>query len=531
MLKHKILITGKLDDQAIQAFQQNPNYDVVYKPDCKREDIERDIADAHVIVSRSETDVDRRLIEKAPQLKLIARAAVGVGNIDLEYATERGILVVNTPGKNTNSAAELTLGLMIGLLRKIPEAVQTVKGGGWDRHRFTGRELRGKRIGIVGLGNVGHRVAQFAHGFDMEVLTYDPYIASEIFIKHRALPCGSLKELAGKVDFLTFHVPLNRETKGMVTREILETLPKGAWLINAARGGLVDEKTLLEFLNSGHLGGAAIDTFNEEPVPFPELVKHPKVVCTPHIGASTVEAQRAIGTAIVEQVSKALSGHVVDYPVNIPEIGVLDHPGLKAYAVLAEKLGSVVGQIIPFNPQRVDIKYRGELAEWDHRLVRLSWMKGYAGYVRDSLVSFVNVNQEFEKMGIRVEDLDDPDFSAYKSALKVTVTGDQGQTLEIGGVVFDNISPRFTLLNDYYFEVDLARLMLMIENHDRPGVIGDVGHFLAHKGVNISSFVLSRDTKGGKALAVVCIDNELQREDLEEFSKIKNVIAVHALSL
>ena len=530
-MKDVVLISGKLNDSAVEAFRSNPKLEVIYRPDCSRTELEQLVPRCHVLVSRSETNVDRELIEMAPLLKVIARAAVGVGNIDLDVATEKGVLVINTPGKNTNSAAELTLGLILAMFRNIPQAHATVKGGGWDRHRFTGKELRGKTIGIVGLGNVGHRVAQFAHGFDMKVYAYDPYIAPEVFLRHGAIPSESLKSLAAGVDILSLHVPLNKETKGMVTPAILAAMKPGSYLVNAARGGLVAEDALLDALHSGQLLGVAIDTFEAEPKPNPRLLADERVWCSPHIGASTHEAQQAIADTIVEQVSKALAGGVVDYPVNLPQIGIIDKPLYRAYAVLAEKLGSLVGQILTFNPQSVEFRYRGDIAAADNALLRLSWMKGYANQVVDTFVSFVNVTSHFETMGIRIAEVNDPAFASYKSALKVVVTGAQGQELTVGGIVFDDRYLRISLINDFYFEIEPQGNLLIVENHDRPGVVGDLGHYLADHGVNISSFTLSRNKQGGMAMAIVVIDGELHKEQLAQIKEIKHIESARFVKL
>jgi D-3-phosphoglycerate dehydrogenase len=528
-MRTKVLITGALHPIALEGFGQIQDLEVVYKPDVTFADIKSDLLDTHILVSRSETDVDRRLIDAAPQLKIIARAAVGVGNIDLDYATEKGILVVNTPGKNTNSAAELTLGLVLAMLRKIPEAQATVKAGGWDRHRFTGFELRGRKVGIVGLGNVGHRVARFCQGFDCEVYAYDPYVSPNVFSKNKAIPVSSLLELAEKVNILTLHVPKNKETTRMITREVLQALGSKGYLVNAARGGVVDEKDLLWALNEGVIAGAAIDTFEQEPKPFPELVKHPNVYCTPHIGASTEEAQIAIGQTIVDQVRKALEGGVVDYHVNLPQVGVIDKPILKAYSSLAEKLGAIVGQMLDFNPKSVQFQYRGDIAELDNSIIRLSWLKGFATQVVDEYVSFVNVTKHIERLGIEISESTDPSFSSYNSALKIFVRGAQGQQMTVGGVVFEERHVRLTLLNDFHFEVEPSGYMLFIENLDVPGVIGDVGQYLARHNINISSFNLSRNKKGGHAMAVVSVDTQPTVQHLKELKELSNVETVKAL--
>ena len=334
-----------------------------------------------------------------------------------------------------------------------------------------------------------------------------------------------------QTDILTVHVPLNKETKGMITGQHLDLMPKGSYVVNAARGGIIAEKDLVTRLENGQIAGAAIDTWDSEPKPLPALLNHANVWCTPHIGASTLEAQIAIGETILKQVEKAVAGGVVDYPVNLPAVGVIDNPLLNAYAVLAEKLGSLIGQILSFNPKSIDLSYRGDLAALDHSIVRLSLMKGYASKVVDGYVSFVNVETHIEKMGLTISESTDPDFQSYKSALKVHVRGADGAELTVGGVVFDNRYSRISLINDFYFELEPTGEIIIVENNDRPGVVGDVGHFLATRGVNIDSFELSRNRKGGRAMALVRIDSPLSAEAVDAMSKINNVLAVHGVSL
>jgi D-3-phosphoglycerate dehydrogenase len=260
-------------------------------------------------------------------------------------------------------------------------------------------------------------------------------------------------------------------------------------------------------------------------------MSHERVWCSPHIGASTLEAQIAIGETILRQVEKAVDGGVVDYPVNLPKVGVIDSPLLKVYAVLAEKLGACVGQLLDFNPSAISLSYRGDLASLDHSIVRLGLMRGYAAQVVDGYVSFVNVEQHFEKMGITIAESRDPDFQSYKSALKVRVAGPEGKELVIGGIVFDDRYSRISLLNDFTFEIEPSGEIVIIENNDRPGVIGDVGNFLASRGVNIDTFVLGRNRKGGRALAMVRVDSPLPPDAVQAMKKINNVVSVHAISL
>ena len=526
-----VLITGALHQSAIEQFRSRPGLSINYRPDCDKQTLLELIRDTQVLVTRSETDVDRSVLDAGKHLKVVARAAVGVGNIDIPYATDKGILVINCPGKNTNSAAELTIGLLLSMLRKIPQAHVKVKSRGWDRHAFTGRELRGKRLGIVGLGNVGHRVAKFAHGFDMDVAAYDPYLAAKIFEQHGVTRYSSLLELASNVDVLSFHVPLNKETKGMANRAVFQAMPKGSWVINAARGGVYREQDVLEFLNSGHLAGLAVDTFEAEPNPLPDLVASDKVWCTPHIGASTEEAQIAIGETVFDQVIKAIDGGVVDYPVNLPQVGVIQDVRVKSYAVLAEKLGSLAGQIANFNASSAEISYRGNLAGMDPSLIRLSFLKGYISHIVNDYVSFVNVEKHAAKIGLSVSENADPQFDSYRSALKITLSGSNSGSLRVGGLVFDDQIIRLSLINDFYFEADPSGHMLLVENEDKPGVIGDLGHFLGEKNVNIATFELSRNRKGGRAMAVIRTDQEVSGDDQVEMRSIQNIRTVHRVFL
>jgi D-3-phosphoglycerate dehydrogenase / 2-oxoglutarate reductase len=526
-----ILITGALHDSAMQLFRSRREFSVTYRPDCDRATLLELVKSTQVLVTRSETEVDKAVIDSSDKLKIIARAAVGVGNIDIPYATERGILVINCPGKNTNSAAELTMGLLISMLRKIPQAQFKVKNGGWDRHKFTGRELRGKRLGIVGLGNVGHRVAKFATAFDMDVAAYDPYLAPQIFEQHGVKRHSSLLDLASNSDILSFHVPLNKETRGMATNQVFAAMPRGGWVINAARGGVFLEKDIIEYLRSGHIAGLAVDTFESEPEPNKELLACDNVWCTPHIGASTEEAQIAIGETVFDQVVKALDGGVVDYPVNLPQVGVIHDLRIKSYAVLAEKLGSLASQIANFNASTAEIAYRGDLAGVDPALIRLSFLKGYIKNIVNDYVSFVNVETHAKNLGLVVKEKSDPQFDSYRSALKITMAGANSNSLRLGGIVFDDQIIKLSLINDYYFEADPTGYMLLVENDDKPGVIGDLGHFLGERNVNIATFELSRNRKGGRAMSVIRIDQEISNADQLDLAEIQNIRKVHRVFL
>lgn len=532
----KILITGKLHEVALTLLNNQPPelsvsspFQIVYLPDAPREVILKEIVDTNVLISRSETDVDATLLKAGKDLRIVARAAVGYGNIDCDLATELGILVVNTPGKNTNSAAELTFGLLLALIRKIPTAHFSTSQGGWNRHHFTGSELGGKTIGIVGLGNVGHRVAKFAIGFDMRVIGYDPYISDEVFRRNGTERKNILEELLAECDVLSVHVPLNKETKGMITEIELKKMRKGSIVLNAARGGIITEKGLLQALNEGYIAGAGIDTFDNEPKPMPELVSHPNVIATPHIGASTEEAQFRIGEAIAIQVLKALRGEIVDYPVNLPHITMLGSGDLRAISVLAEKSAHVAAQIFDFHPATLRLTVTAGLKNEDLQILKLSALKGFLSHASDEFVSYVNAERLLAKRGIKIEL--DLKHNTLKNELLLEVFGSSAnEKISVGSVLYDGKIARLCSINDFLFEIEPDGDLIIMQNHDRPGVIGDVGSYLAKNSVNIAQFELSRNRRGGMAMSLIRVDGELQSEIINGLRKLPNLISARLVS-
>jgi D-3-phosphoglycerate dehydrogenase / 2-oxoglutarate reductase len=534
-----VLITGKLHDVALEILKRPPAelavplpLELRYFPDCDRNTLLKEVVDADVLVTRSETDVDAQVLSAAMNLSVVARAAVGYGNIDLDACTEAGVLVVNTPGKNTNSAAELTFGLLLCLIRKIPEANASTQSGGWNRHVFTGTELLGKTIGIVGLGNVGHRVAKFARGFDMRVVAYDPYLADEVFRRHGAERKSTLEELLSECDVLTVHTPLNKETKGMVGEIELRKMKPGGIILNAARGGIVSEKALTRLLQEGYVRAAGIDTWDNEPKPSPELVSHPRLIATPHIGASTLEAQERIGEAVAVQVLKALRGEIVDYPVNLPHVKVLGSGMARHYAVLAEKLGRIAAQILDFNPQRLKLTFSSLDLRAEGQVLRLSLLKGFLSHSSDEYVSYVNAERLMQKRGFEV--LVEPASESENlrnNGLLLEIQGpESSDKAHVGAVLYNNEIQRLCLINGFVFEIEPEGEMLILQNHDRPGVIGDVGRYLAEKQINIAQFELSRNRRGGMALSIIRIDGTLPEDALLGLRKLPNVISARTVS-
>ena len=533
----KILITGKLHEVALSLLNNQPlelsvteSLNIVYLPDAPRDVILKEIEDTNVLISRSETDVDATLLRAGKNLRIVARAAVGYGNIDCDLATELGILVVNTPGKNTNSAAELTIGLLLSLLRKIPAAHSSTSEGGWNRHHFTGTELGGKTIGIVGLGNVGHRVAKFAKGFDMNVIAYDPYISDEVFRRNSTERKNTLEELLAESDVLSIHVPLNKETKGMITEVELKKMRKGSYVLNAARGGIITEKGLLKTLNEGYIAGAGIDTFDNEPKPLKELISHPNVIVTPHIGASTLEAQYRIGETIAIQVLKALRGEIVDYPVNLPHVSLLGSGDLRKISVLTEKTAHVAAQIFDFHPSLIKLNVKAGLSKEDLQILKLSCIKGFLSHASDEFVSYVNAERLLSRRGIQIEVNLNNSTSSKNEILLEVFGSNANEKISVGAVLYDGQLERLCSINDFLFEIEPNGDLIIMQNHDRPGVIGDVGSYLAKHNVNIAQFELSRNRRGGMAMSLIRIDGELESEVISGLRKLPNLISARLVS-
>ncbi len=535
----EVLLTGKLHPEIIKELSELKGVNIHNHPDTIARKLTSILPATNVLITRSETAIDRELMQLMPELKYVIRAAVGVGNIDLDTSTEKGILVMNCPGKNTNSAAELCMGLLLSLMRNLHTANTTVKNGGWDRHKFSGNELRGKKVAVIGLGNVGHRIAKFLNGFDAKVVGYDPYISKEKFKDYGVKMAESLESAIEGAEVLTVHTPLNADTKGLIGAPQLELLARGSVVINGARGGIVDELALLRALDSGKVSKAGIDTWENEPTPLEGLTKHPSVMCSPHIGATTIEAQIAIGKAVVAQLRQAISDQIVDHPVNLPGIEKIEHPIIQQYAVLSEKLGAIASSVLGFQPDKIEVKVRGEISAMKHSTLPIAFAKGFMRGKSTEHVSFVNAKKLLEKSGVEIFSVKDEKFTAYRSAIKIIVHGQNkdGKSAEwkIGGTVFEDKLQRLSVIENFYFEVEPRGNLLIFENQDEPGVVGNIGTLLGQHSVNIQSFDLARNrktsvkdqpkdgTKTGLAMAVVRTDSPVSKELLTKLGSLPHI--------
>jgi D-3-phosphoglycerate dehydrogenase len=526
----KVLITERIARTGLDLLEARSDCEADFHPRIARDRLLEIIGEYDGMITRSLTAVDRELIERALKLRVIARAGVGVDNIDIDAATEHGILVVNCPYGNVVSAAEHTWALLLAVCRKLIDAHQTLKGGAWDRQSFRGRELREKTLGIVGLGKVGSRVARMGQGFGMEVLAYDPYIADERFESFDVKKMARLDELLQRSHVLSVHTPKTEETYGMIGKRELSLLPRGAVVLNTARGGIVVEEALFKSLELEHVAGAGIDVWDGEPCTETPLQLHPRVVCTPHLGASTREAQDRVSYTAADQVLKALDGKTVDHPINMPNISASLLEELRHYVVLAEKIGAFGEQYAFGNISRIRLLYQGKLAKVDTALLPLALAKGLVSVTSDEKVTYVNAPQKLQDRGIQLVEACDPVSPSYVSIIKATFHSPEGD-LTVGGTVIENRYPMICQIGDYFFDVVPRGYLLLLSNYDRPGVIGEVGTLLGSSGINIARWELGRKKPGERALAAIGVDSAVPPHVMERIRRAKNVIDVRQIKL
>ena len=476
------------------------------------------IGDYDAIVIRSATKLTADVIERADRLKVIGRAGVGVDNVDVEAATRRGIVVANAPESTVISAAEHSIGLLVALARNIPQAHAALKDGRWERSRWGGIELAGKTLGVLGFGRIGQQVARRAVGLGMRVVAYDPFVAKERYRELGIERAETIEAALEDAEFVTLHLPLGPETRGIVGRELLARMREGARLVNAARGELVDEEALLDALRSGRLAGAALDVFSSEPYSGP-LLELENVVVTPHLAASTEEAQDRAGVIVAEQVVAALEGGLVTNAVNIPAIRPEDLDVLGPFVPLAAKLGRLAMELAGGRVARIELSYYGTLAQYDTRLLTVAALNGvFQGRV-DEPVNYVNAPLIAAERGIDVNEERRRSSRDYTNLIRVRMR-DDGDELTVAGTTIGRDN-RFWLVNALGFELDieLSRLMVFFRYDDVPGVIGRVGTLFGQHQLNIANMAVSRTRKGGKALMALSVDTDAPPELIDAVRK------------
>jgi D-3-phosphoglycerate dehydrogenase len=525
----RILITEALAESGVKLLKKEFDVDVVLG--LSPEELLEKIGSYDGLIIRSATKVTAEVIERAQNLKAIGRAGIGVDNIDIEAATKRGILVANAPESNTIAAGEHTLGLMLAAARHIPAADTTLRAGEWKRSAFKGVEVAGKTLGLVGLGHVGSIVARGAVGMRMNVLAYDPYVSEDRMRAMNVTRAESVDEVLEGSDFISLHVPRTPETMGMINEDALERMKPSAYLINVARGGIVDETDLYNALKEGRIAGAAIDVFREEPTTNSPLFALPNVVVTPHLGASTVEAQDRAGVIAAEQVASALRGEVPMNAINAPVPVGEGAEFVAHFSELCEILGRLLYQLTDKPGSVLRIEYQGEIAGYDTRLLDVSAQRGLlAGMVHEPL-NFVNTPALARERGLKVETSHVRESTDYTSLVTLSLPGEGGESLVSGTLLGPRMQPR--IIEALSFIVDLVpqKHTLFIRNEDMPGMIGKIGTVLGEHGINIGNMAVGRGAAGSRAAMAITIDEPVPEQVLKDLLEIPGFTDARTVSL
>ncbi|GAC1330626.1 MAG: phosphoglycerate dehydrogenase [Candidatus Dormibacteria bacterium] len=523
----RVLVADPIADDGVADLRQHFDVDVITGQGP--EELLARIGDYDALVVRSETKVKAEHIAAAKRMKIIGRAGVGVDNIDVAAATSAGILVVNAPAGNTIAAAEHTVAMMMALARNIPQAAASMRAGRWDRKQFMGFQLRGKTLGVVGLGAIGAEVAKRAQGLEMDVVAFDPVVSEE-----RAelinVELASLDELCRRADVITVHVPLVAATRYMFNRERLAACKRGVRLINVARGGIYEEAAVLQALDSGQVSGAAFDVFEEEPpAAGSSLVGHPLVVSTPHLGASTEEAQVGVAADVVLQVVSVLNGGPARWAVNAPTVLPDDMVALKPYLALAEKLGSLYSQAGGGGARRVELEMSGQLSRHDPSYLTAEVLKGMLSPYTEERINVVNARLQASARGIEVVETRTDAPGLFPDLLSLRVEG-TGPDFSAAGTV-QSQGPRLVRLGDFHLDIEPAGRFLLTYHDDRPGIIGSVGLALGQGNVNIAALQLGRDAPRGRAVMVVAVDDEVPETLRQELAAIPGMSEIRYVEL
>ncbi len=521
----KVLISDSMDPKAAEIFRER-GVEVDERPGLSKEELKAIIGDYDGLAIRSATKVTEDLLGAAARLKVIGRAGIGVDNVDIPAATARGIVVMNTPFGNSITTAEHAIALMFALARDLPAADLSTQAGKWEKNRFMGVELTNKILGLIGAGNIGSIVADRALGLRMKVVAYDPFLTAE-----RALDLGvekaELDELLARADFITLHTPLTEQTRNILSRENIAKTRKGVRIVNCARGGLIDEVALKEALESGQVAGAALDVFAEEPAKESPLFGTPGLVATPHLGASTTEAQVNVAIQVAEQMSEFLMRGGVTNALNMPSLSAEEAPRLRPYMALAEKLGSLVGQLSHGPIAGLSIEVEGAAAELNMKPITGAVLAGFMRIHSDS-VNMVNAPFLARERGLDVREIRHDRETDYHTLLTVSAMTSAGDR-PVVGTLFANSTPRLVEIFDIRVEAELEGEMIYIVNEDIPGFIGRLGTLLGEEGVNIGTFSLGRREAGGEAVALVSVDSHIGPELVAKLQGLPGVKRVSPL--
>ena len=525
----KVLVSDTLAAEGIEILKNAPGIEVDMMTNLTPDELKGIIKDYEGLAIRSATKVTKEIIDHAEKLSVIGRAGIGLDNVDIIAASKRGIVCMNTPGGNTITTGEHTIAMMFALARKIPQATASMKEGKWEKNKFMGAELNNKTLGIIGIGRVGTIVADRAQGLKMNVIAYDPFISPEAAGK-LGIVLVTLDELLQRSNFISVHTPSTKETKGMINAKAFAKMKKGVFIINCARGGIVNEKDLYEALKSGKVAGAALDVFEEEPTKNIELISLNNVICTPHLGASTDEAQINVAIAIAEQIVNFLTKGEIKNAVNFPSISAELLTVIQPYLNLAEKLGKFEAQMVKGGVKEVHVEYSGEILNYNVAPITLSLLKGLLTPILNENVNYINAPVIARDRGIRVVESKSSEAKDYTSMISLTIKTSEDGSYS-AGTIFGRQDLRIVRVNQFTVEVVPEGHMLVITNNDKPGVIGNLGTILGNNSVNIARLHLSREKVDQKALVVLSTDTLVSEDVLSKLRSLPNIISVTQLEM
>jgi len=525
----KVLVSDSLAEEGIEILKKASGIEVDVMTNLTHDELKGIMSNYDGLAIRSATKVVSDVIDKADNLKVIGRAGIGLDNVDVAAASKRGIVVMNTPGGNTITTAEHTISMMLSLARKIPQATEYMKSGKWEKKKFMGSEVYNKTLGIIGIGRVGTIVSNRALGLKMNVIAYDPFISPEAAEK-MGVKLTTLGEILEKSDFITVHTPLTNETRNLINSDSIAKMKDGAFIINCARGGIVSETDLYDALVSGKLGGAALDVFTEEPPGNMELLSLDNVICTPHLGASTDEAQRNVAIAIAQQIIDYLTKGDIKNAVNFPSVSAEILTLIQPYLNLAEKLGKFQTQIVRGGIKEVVIEYSGEILDYNVAPITIALLKGLLTPILKESINFINAPVIAKERGIKVVESKSSERTDYKSMISLTVKTTEGESFA-AGTIFGRQDPRIVMINKFILDLIPEDNMLVLYNHDKPGVIGNIGMILGNNKINIARLHLSRQLVDGQALVVLSTDSLLSETVLKQLRDLPNVISLTQIEM
>ena len=526
----KVLVSDKYSAKGIEVFEAAEGIEVDYLPGLSAEELLEKIDEYDGLAVRSATKATAQVISKASRLRVIGRAGIGVDNIDLKAATRAGICVMNTPGGNNITTAEHTIGMLLALSRNIPQANQSLKSFKWEKSKFLGTEVMGKTLGVIGLGNIGKVVAKLGMGLNMRVVGFDPFLSDDM-AKKLGIRKVELDDLLAAADYVTVHVPKSDKTLGLINAKAIAKMKDGVRILNCARGGIVDESALADALASGKVAGAALDVFVTEPPGKHPLFEFKNVICTPHLGASTQEAQNNVAVMIAEQMIDFLKNGTIINAVNVFSLSPEQQEEMEPFTELATKLGSMLAQVSSKAPAEIHFLYGGEASDLDTTPLRAAALKGFMEQIAEVDVNSINAEFLTTERGIALQETRKSSLKGFANLIGLTGVYPDGSTMVLEGARLGLSDLRLVRYDDMATGIELAGTMLILRNHDRPGVVGEVGTLLGQSDVNIANLRLSRQEAGGEALLMISIDSPVPQKVLEQVRNMPAIVSVDQVVL